>query len=62
MTTETTPGNEVAIRAKLGLPVTVECPECGNHGTHDTNGDREDPSMVCNNCGMLTDADHFEVD
>lgn len=49
------------LRAKMGYPVRLECPECGDLGPHDVNDDRREPTMLCAKCGMQTDVDTFEV-
>lgn len=40
--------NELSAHAKGE----VECPECGDKGPHDHNGDRLDPQFCCSACGM----------
>lgn len=43
------------LKAKLGGSVKLECPECGSMGPHDTNGDRQEPTMLCEACGNQFD-------
>lgn len=38
---------EVRGRLEGRLP----CPECGDEGPHDDNGDRQDPAYSCRACG-----------
>lgn len=45
------------LAAQLGMPVKCECPACGLFGTHETNGDRQDPSALCEACGCSFDLD-----
>lgn len=42
---------EECLAGKLGMPVKVECYECGSRGPHNTNGDRDEPTMCCDECG-----------
>jgi len=50
------------LAAKMGFQVRgIACPECGDPGPHDSNGDPRDPTMCCYKCGAMTDADYFEV-
>ena len=48
------------LKAKLGRPVELECPECNDPGPHDVNDDRRDPTFLCMNCGRQTDVSYFE--
>lgn len=41
--------------ARIGQPVRLSCPECNDAGPHDVNGDREEPTALCCNCGFSFD-------
>lgn len=43
---------KLAMAAKKHVEGRVECPDCGDEGPHDHNGDRLDPTFCCNACGM----------
>lgn len=49
------------LKGKAGQPVTLPCPECEHPGLHDVNGDRQDPTMCCTQCGAHTDLSYFTV-
>ncbi len=46
---------ENEMRAKQGLDVRMACPDCGDAGPHETNGDKLDPAFCCAGCGMHHD-------
>jgi len=46
----------ILARARAGLSVSIDCPECGNTGPHDVNDDHAEPMACCNSCG-----EHFDV-